>query len=54
MDSLKIDSELRKHYGLEHLEDKKIACDSCRNFKNFGKACWYFWELKKECSQKTE
>jgi len=26
-------------------------CDGCVNSKSFGKKCWFYWELKKQCSQ---
>lgn len=27
------------------------VCDSCFNYKAFGKKCWFYWECKSQCSQ---
>lgn len=31
-----------------------MVCKSCANYKIFKEKCWYYWEGKKECSQKVE
>ena len=40
------------HADFELLKDKGDLCKECLNFKDFGEKCWYFWNEKKDCSQK--
>jgi|SaaInlStandDraft_3_1057020.scaffolds.fasta_scaffold36848_2 hypothetical protein len=39
-------------YDFHQLKHKKAACEECAMFEKFGQSCWFFWEHKKECSQK--
>ena len=41
-------------YDLHIFESKKSPCDECPSFKRFGRKCWFFWENKKDCSQRSE
>ncbi|MBW2967164.1 hypothetical protein KY362_01620 [Candidatus Woesearchaeota archaeon] len=41
-------------YDLQLLHDKPELCKSCLNWKDFKEKCWYFWEHKRECSQKIK
>ncbi|MBI4738533.1 hypothetical protein HY772_03065 [Candidatus Woesearchaeota archaeon] len=52
--TIKIVHRENQEYDFHVLEEKKAACDGCHSFKAFGKNCWYYWEFKKECSQKIE
>lgn len=38
------------------MENKNLAkaCEGCMHWDNFGNKCWYFWELKKECSMHSD
>lgn len=36
-------------------EDKtNICCTDCFHYKKFREKCWFYWEEKKECTQKIE
>ena len=37
-------------------KDKNIppACRGCLRWEQHGRNCWYFWEVKKECSMFAE
>jgi len=39
-------------YDMHTLEEFQDICENCLNWKDFKGKCWYFWEKKKECSQK--
>ncbi|MFC1742112.1 hypothetical protein ACFL3V_06260 [Nanoarchaeota archaeon] len=41
-------------YDLNPLNEGEDLCKECLNFKDFKEKCWYFWEKKKECSQKLD
>lgn len=41
-------------YDLHMLEDETDICEDCINYKDFKERCWYYWERKKECSQKMQ
>jgi len=41
-------------YDMHVFEDFKDNCKDCLNFKDFKEKCWYYWEKKKECSQKLK
>ncbi|MFH2027771.1 MAG: hypothetical protein ABIJ08_01405 [Nanoarchaeota archaeon] len=28
------------------------CCEDCIKWEQFGKNCWVYWELKKNCTQK--
>jgi len=34
-------------------EQVNKLCQECRNWKVFGKDCFFFWDRKKECSNHT-
>ncbi len=36
-------------------EDKTMApaCAGCLRWEQFGRNCFYYWDLKKECSMKA-
>ncbi|NQU79674.1 hypothetical protein HQ545_07955 [Candidatus Woesearchaeota archaeon] len=44
---------LETDYEVEALYDKEDVCKQCINWKEFKEKCWYFWEQKKECSQRV-
>ena len=29
-------------------------CEDCRQYKAFGKECFFYWDRKKECSNHTK
>lgn len=31
-------------------ESAPECCDGCVNWERFGKECWVYWELKKDCT----
>ncbi len=31
-----------------------LVCQNCYKYKIFKDKCWYYWELKKECSKFVE
>lgn len=35
-----------------HFQVKGDVCRDCLNYKDFKEKCWYFWEDKRDCSQK--
>lgn len=39
-------------YDFHLLESSKDICKDCLNWKDFKEKCWYYWEKKKECSQR--
>jgi hypothetical protein len=41
-------------YDAHLLEPSKDICKECMNWKDFKEKCWYFWNSKKECSQKIK
>ena len=43
---------LKDKYDLHLFEDVMPACEKCSLFKEFGNKCWFFWEHKKDCSQR--
>jgi len=30
------------------------CCKGCIKWEKFGKNCWVYWDLKKECTQRVE
>jgi hypothetical protein len=41
-------------YDIHLLEPSRDICKDCINWKDFKEKCWYFWEKKKECSQRVK
>jgi hypothetical protein len=35
-------------------EETPESCDGCDLWEKHGKACHYFWELKKDCSMHSD
>jgi hypothetical protein len=35
-------------------EKTNPCCRECFHFKRFKEKCWFYWENKKECTQKIE
>ncbi len=31
-------------------EEKAFACEGCEFWEKHGKSCFYYWELKKDCT----
>lgn len=42
---------IEEPYDLSVFESR-TACEDCVIFEKHGKKCWYYWEHKKDCSQK--
>lgn len=34
-------------------EQTPDCCIGCLRWKQFGKSCWVYWDLKKHCTQHT-
>ncbi len=34
--------------------DNPTVCDGCKNWNQFGKECWAYWEGKKVCTQHSD
>lgn len=39
---------------MKFLEDDGTPCEQCKLYEQHGKKCYFYWENKKECSQRMQ